>query len=671
MCSDRFRALGRLLPLLLLTGCGNGQVRICPDETASLLSDGTVRVQQFRGMSDPTAGGRLRGTAPQGNDRPSKMVLLLDYSGSMFGGYGKASTAGCSLCAAGLDSAGRPTRGGQPYYFGVPDFENLIARWLDAATPPGSRQGLEVLLFNKRLWRLGPEGVKPFTDASQLDFARSVGTASADQIAAWLREIPPSPYELDAQAANTTETESALRTVLDAIKDEGVIWLITDNIVDQGGGIVSEEDARRNLEFYDLLQKDPRIQMIDAYPLHKTAPCSWMCGTSLFVYGLYVSRFERPESTEFHRLGGTTPAGGGPTDDGLLWNKALSAIATEHSGRAASTGLDIAGVPLRLKPVDTEVLSFDFALYRGQALRCDTRAQFGDSLRCVVRATVRNTLRHQTVESAKLSFHNQTLLPRKPNERSRLPWVSGVCDGQMRLVAWRVNGGASRGGEEPIELGPLPPLASAVVDVIFETPAVHVDTHHWRHLPDIALTERILLDGRITAELRDIRTSLSINTKGLEEVYGAPELPRIFRGQESSHIEAVYPAGAVVSNDGQILGLLVLLGGGGLALLLVLGIMRFQRLHLLVLVDGLEHAKLSLPRLSYAAITIGGVARATLVRGWSSAYKMRPRRGYKLRKDGTSWLLVDPGGGQEIRIDVRRGWGTSHRTSRTAVEDRW
>lgn len=673
MVHSSYSYAGRLWPLLLLllTGCGNGEVRVCRDENESLLSDGTISIQQFRAVSDPSAGGRLRGPAPAGRDRPTKTVLLLDYSGSMFGGYGKPHKPGCELCVAGLDADGSPTRRGQPYYFAVPSFEDLLARWLDAATPQGSRQSLEILLFNARIWRLGAASVEPFTEASQLDFSRPVGSASVSQITGWLRQIPDTPVQFDAAAAKTTETEKALRSVLEAIPDEAVVWLVTDNIVDQGDGVVSGEDARRNLDFYNTLQRDSRIQMIAAYPLHKADSCSWMCGTSLFVYGFYVSRFQRPESAEFHRLGGTTPDGGGPTRSGLLWNEALKAVAAEHSSKAAKAGLDIAGVPLRLKPVDTEVLSFDFALHRGQALRCDARAEYGDVLRCVIRATIRNTLRHQTVDSARLSFSNHTLLPRKPDSRRRLPWASAVCAGQMRPIGWRVDGGPSHGGDQPIEIGPLAPLASTVVDVVFELPAVDVDTRHWRSIPEVALTDRILLDGRINAEIRNIRTSLTVDTRGLEEVYGVSELPGIFRGQELSRIAAVYPAGAVVSNDGQILGLLVLLGGGGAVLLLSLVVMRFQRLHLTVLIDGVEHAKLGMPRLSYQPITVGGIARAALVRGWGSEYRLRPRRGYRLRRDGTSWLLMGPAGGDEIRIDIRRGWGTSRRSSRTAVQDGW
>ncbi len=663
MGSEHKRPGGRWTALaaawMLALGCQSGEVRHCPDEHESMLSDGTVQIQQYRSLSDPTAGGVLSGPAPEGGDRPTKLVLLLDYSGSMFGGYGRQAAEGCDSCRAGLTAAGRPTRSQQPFYYELPVFRNLLARWLDAATPAGSGMELEVLLFNARLWRLGEDRVEPYEGPSQLSFPRPVGTASEDQIADWLRRIPGSPYDVHADAPNSTESRRALEAIVAAVEDEAVVWLVTDNIVDQGGAIVSAEDARRNLEFYDALRSEPRVQMIAAYPLHLSDGCSWMCGTSLFVYGMYVARTERPGSAEFHRLGGTTADGGGPTEKGLLWNRSLTGVAAEHSGRASSVdGVDLAGVPLRLKPVDTEVLSFDFALHRGQALRCQS-AEFGQKVTCVIRATVRNTLRHQTVDSAKLSFSNQAMLPRKTDQQRRLPWASAVCAGDMRPIAWRLDGGDSRGGDEPIQIGPLAPLASTVVDVIFELPTIHVDTRSRRHIFDVALTDKILLDGRVTAEMRDIRTSLFIDTGGLGEVYGAPELPGIFRGQEQGRIEAVYPAGAVVGNNGQLLGLVVLVGGGGLAALLILGVMRFQRIHLTVLVDGVEHLKVSMPRLSLRSLEIDGSTKAHLVRGWGSSYKLRPRAGCKLRKSGVNWRLVPPDGGEEINLSIRRGWGGS------------
>lgn len=668
------KSLGLVFAILALGACSGTEIRRCPDENEALLSDGTIKLQQFQAVRDPTAGGRLKGPPPEGTDRPVKTILLLDYSGSMFPGYGRAAIPGCHSCSAGLDKAGKSTRGQQPFYFDQPAFLSLLGRWLDAATPRDIGQGLEIVLFNAQLWRLGQSGVEPFRGGEQLTFERPLGTARSDQIIAWLGEIPGSPYEVNPAAANSTESEGALLSMLEAIPDEAVIWMVTDNIVDRGNAGTSTEDARRNLAFYNLILRDPRIQMVAAYPLHEAEACSWMCGTSLFVYGFHVSRFERPGSAETHRLAGTTPAGG-PTAEGLLWNTALKTIAAESSGRAANAQMDLGGVPLRLKPVDAEVLSFEFKLHAGkQAFVCNKRTEIGEILRCGIEATISNTLRHQKVDSAKLTFRNQTLLPRKPNQQERLPWASAVCAGEMQSVGWKVNGQlVAQDGKNQIEIGPMAPLEKKVVQAVFDIPAVAVDTTQWSHVFDIALTEEILLDGRVVAELRGIRTSLAVDTQGLEQVYGAPELPRIFHGQEQSYIEAVYPAGAVVANNGQILGLLVLLGGGGLMLLLALVLMRFQRIHLLVLLDGMEHSKVSLPRLSYQWVSLSGAARIMVIRGWGREIRLRAGAGYRVRKDGSTWLLVDPGGGPDLRVELRRGWGGAGRRTRPggSANDRW
>jgi hypothetical protein len=155
-------ALG-LLPLL--AACHESRpLPSCPDDEDAAVQAGTILPEhQARGLSDPTAGGVLSGrpAAALGSGRPRKMILLLDYSGSMFGGYGKPQVTGCPACAAGLDQAGRPVRHGQPYYVGSPDFRQFLAAWLDAATPVQSDMGLEVLLFNgcrRPMQRRSPAG---------------------------------------------------------------------------------------------------------------------------------------------------------------------------------------------------------------------------------------------------------------------------------------------------------------------------------------------------------------------------------------------------------------------------------------------------------------------------------------------------------------------------------
>jgi hypothetical protein len=641
---------GLVLALALAAGCGRRVLPVCPGEDQATLRSGILPSLQARAVADPRSGGALSGR-PSGHDRPKKLILLLDYSGSMYPGYGKPQVPSCQRCAAGL-SNGRSLRNGQPYYLETPEFREFLGVWLDAATPSKGDLGLEVLLFNGRVFRLGTAAVEPFAPGEELRFERRLSRAGTPEIASWLSSIRGNPFEVDAQTAGITDSRAALRSALAAIgRDEAILWLITDNIVDTEGGALADPDARLTTEFYRELSAEPRIQMVASYPIFLGKPCSWMCSTSLFAYGMYVSSFERPDSAEFHRLGGTTPDGGGPREDGLLWNPELRKLAAVYSG--AQEKPDLAGVPVRLKPIDTEALAIRF---KSPALRC-ARAEFGQELRCQARVEVRNILRHQTVDSAKLTLSNETLLPRKERGHHRLAWASAVCAGGLETLAWKIQGGRQGRGDEPIEIGPLAPLQAAVVDVRFKLPAVQVDTGSRSTLADVALTNRILLHGLLRAEIRDFRTSLAIDPRRFATIYGSGQLPAIFRKGEVGSASASYAIDAQLANDGQALALLALLGVGGVGALCALAVMRFQRKQVTVLVDGVETARLSLPRWSRRDLEIGGVVRAVLRRGWGSDYRILPKSGVRLRRDGAAWILrIGEEVGDEHRLEIRRGW---------------
>ncbi|HYN20586.1 MAG TPA: hypothetical protein VE078_06475 [Thermoanaerobaculia bacterium] len=656
--------------LIVAQGCGGkSKLPSCPGEEAGTLAGGDLPEPPPHAVSDPTADGALHGRPARregSSEGPSKMILLLDFSGSMYGGYGRPQVPGCSRCAAGLVD-GRPSRSAQPYYVATPEFQEFLARWLDAATPAVGDLGLEILLFNGRVFRLGESGVEPFAPATELRFAQRISQASPEEIASWLQQIPGNPYEVDPQAPNTTDSRAGLEAALAAVSDdEAILWLISDNIVDTEGGAGADPEARLTTEFYRALDADPRVQMISAYPIFRADGCSWMCSTSLFAYGMYVSPFERPSSDEFHRLGGTT--GGGPTADGLLWSTALQKLAAEYSGEAAKVGRgDLAGVPVRLKPIDTETLTIAFGR---PALRC-ARAEFGQDLRCRARIEVQNSLRHQTVESARLSLSNEILLPRKERGSGRLSWASAACAGKAQTLDWHVQdvqGGGRGSGEQPIEIGPLAPLQKTTVEVNFTLPPVQVDTRR-STLLDVAFTNQIVLDGLVQAEIRDFRTSLAIHSNSFARVYGSAQLPAIFRKREVGSAGTTYRIQAVLDNDGQTLALLVLLGGGSIAALVALVAMRFQRKQFTVFIDGVETARLSLPRWSRREVEIGGSVRASIHRGWGADYKIVPKRGVRLRRDGPAWILrIGDDIGQEHRLEIRRGWSSARR--KTQFESR-
>lgn len=667
MSKQTLRMSGLMAALVLLGACQGKPIKACEDESKAQMSDGKIRRVTSHAVMDRTENGALKGTAPTGKDRPNKLLLVLDYSGSMYGGYGKAQDPSCATTC----KADGTKRQGQPYYFKVPEFKQLLGQWLDAATPKGSSMTMEVLLFNAKVWRLTDTGVEEYTGDRPLTFKQPVSTSTASQLVTWLDRIPENPTKATGAAVKSTESKKALEVAVKALKNEGIVWLLTDNIVDTGSGVVSAEDAMRNLDFYTALSKTPQIQMINAFPIHLADRCSWMCGTSMFAYGMYVSKHERPDNEEFHRLGGTTARGGGPTDTGLLWNGALQKVAARYSGAASGKASkevkQLAGVPLRLKPVDTEVLHLEFVLNGGQVLRCDRSAQFGDDLICFAKVKVRNMLRHQVVDRAELTFSNRVMLPRKQGEATRLPWVSAVCKKNVKMMTWQLGKQKGSAGQA-IQVGPLNPLQEKVVEVLFKIPAVTVAHQKVGQLLDLATTDAILLDGHLEAEVQDISTRLLIDVKRAASVYGAQDLPKIFRRPEHSKIRAVYPAGALIGNDGQMLALLLLAGCGSLGLLVILLVMRMQRVQYTFLVDGKEVDRVSMPRISRRPVIVEGETRATVQRGWGRSVRVLPARGFSAEKDTEGWKLIRRGaGGGGARLEVRRGWSATASSSRATT----
>jgi hypothetical protein len=209
--------------------------------------------------------------------------------------------------------------------------------------------------------------------------------------------------------------------------------------------------------------------------------------------------------------------------------------------------------------------------------------------------------------------------------------------------------------------------------VSFRLPAVQVNTANRSTLFDVALTNHIVLDGLIRADIQDFRTSLAIDPKSFDQVYGSAQLPAIFRKGAVASVSATYPIDALLENDGQDLALLVLLGGGGAAALCALVALRFQRKHFTVLVDGVESTRLSLPRWSRQGLEIGGSVQAWVRRGWGPDYKVVPKRGVRLRRDGTAWILrLGNDIGEEHRLEIRRGWSAAKPSSPFASHiDNW
>jgi hypothetical protein len=187
-----------------------------------------------------------------------------------------------------------------------------------------------------------------------------------------------------------------------------------------------------------------------------------------------------------------------------------------------------------------------------------------------------------------------------------------------------------------------------------------VDASSRSTLFDVAFTNQIVLHGRLRADIQDFRTSLTIQPSRIASVYGSAQLPAIFRKREVGSASTTYLIQALLANDGQVLALIVLLCGGGFAFLVALVAIRFQRKQLTVVVDGVETARLSLPRWSRREVEVGGSVWAHIHRGWGVDYKIVPKRGVRLRRDGPAWILrIGDDIGQEHRLEIRRGWSSA------------
>ena len=638
-----------LVVAVVLAACAKAPPPRCADEAAGsqqVESDARVRVTTTTMPGDPTAGGRLSGDAKTG-PRSMRAVLLLDYSGSMYAGYDKPATTSCpSLC-----KAEGTRRNGQPYYYSDLSFQRFMAGLVDAATPTGASIELRALLFNKGLWTF--DDGKTAAAPSSITFPWSMSSMSSSELSRAFAAIPADPFKATGKNADETHIQPAVERAVNAVlagADEGLIWLVTDNIADQSGGGVSADDARRNLAFYEYLKREPRLQLVYAYPVHDTQQCTWLCGSSLFVYALQVSSRARADFVEVDRLSGGHLGAGAATADGLLWNSALKGLTAGHAGAAPE---HLAGVPLRLKPMDLNAVSVSFqktAEGKTQPLRCKRSAEFGDTVPCVATLVVKNNLRHERIDSARLVLEGGTLLPHTRESPRRLPWAGAVCAGGIKATA--STAGVDDTGQ--FMLGPILPGAEQILQVRLLVPAVAVAPTSPGEIVDVATTDALLIEGPMTARIRDVRASLVVPKAERQRVYGADALPQIFTDRSEAEVVARFPVVAVINNDGKLQALL-LVAGLVLALLLV-GLLLFmlQPAYCTVIVDGVEAERFRMTRLASRDVDIRGQRYGRVKRGLGVP-QFVPAKGSQARRTGSAWLVA-PSGGSEARIELRQGW---------------
>jgi len=221
---------------------------------------------------------------------PKRMVVMLDYSGSMCPGWKPKKEEiqdipDCEKCVKKARSKCL-----NQFYYGLPDFTDHLAGWLDAASPAGQEMFVEFMLFNNSVWHFDPSKAEAVKFQKQaLTFGDyDLGSAGLDQIKTWVDAIPDNPYKVHLTDPNDTLMKEALMEAIEAVEEDTMIWLITDNILDEPLDDAHSEEAQRNKAFYDYLNSESRIQAIASYPMSSQESCHFIslfqrspsCGSS-------------------------------------------------------------------------------------------------------------------------------------------------------------------------------------------------------------------------------------------------------------------------------------------------------------------------------------------------------------------------------------------------------
>jgi hypothetical protein len=285
-----------------------------------------------------------------------------------------------------------------------------------------------------------------------------------------------------------------------------------------------------------------------------------------------------------------------------------------------------------------------------QPLRCKRSAEFGDAVPCVATLVVKNHLRHERIDSASLSLTSDTLLPHKKDEVRRLPWAGAICSGQVKTTAATV--AVDDAGR--FLLGPLDPGAEQKLQVRLLLPAVVVAPTSIAQIVDTALTDALLVEGALTAQVTDVRASLVVPAAEREKAYGAASLPTIFTSRTEAEVKARFPVVAVVNNDGKLQALLL-----GLAILAVLVIgallaFKLQPAWCTAFVDGVEAGRFRMTRFSSQSLELRGVRYGNVKRGAGLPIFV-PAKGATAKRAGGAWFVA-PSSGTESRIELKQGF---------------
>ncbi len=621
---------------LELVGAGDpypDDPRLSASEVARCSSSGSAVLEGERPQRDATAGGRLGGAHPPFTGRPLTQLIALDYSGSMFGGYERdepsAQESGC-----GWTRSSRGTRSPNgDFYWEQPAFRDLLREGPLAGARPGD--ALHAMVFNKDVFVLHEGGAARF-DGGAFEGGLPSPDPSAD--AALKRLVSPAaggtlPERWSAPWATARMwDESRMAGVLSAAaavleagpSGDGVLWIVTDNIIETATSEGSSKEAELNRQFYLRLKQDPRWQVVYAYPVHQA---DWLCGSTLLVYGMYFSGRERIGEAEYAILTSGPAA--------RLANDAQIAAFRE----LASPASPAPGHPFKLKPDDMDLLKVSFE----RKIECP-KARAGQARQCRATLAIENLLEHRRIDGAKLRL-----------ESGRLDAWNQVRRSVVRVPTAEPLPSAAVSAEVVLS-EPIPPGETKIVEVDLLVPPVTTQEHTLRDHWESANHERFRMLGSMSVAITELRTSMAVDQAQLGDVYGVSSLPEIFRNPDTSSLDTTICLAMWTDNPAWLVSLAILGVLLALILLVTLGVWLLKPSFRVVSLDDVELGRVRVSRVLGASIEHRGTRYAKVRQRLGGSIRVIGIPPYRARPIGGHWELRDSDSdmGERHRLELRR-----------------
>ncbi len=610
-------------------GLSAAEVQSCIDgELPEIAAKGSER------SIDRSAGGKLKGSSPSVSSRGVSTIVALDYSGSMFGGY-EASEPGTGSCGWTRSSRGGKSPNGD-FYWSKKGFQDMLQQGVLAGV--GDQDPTWAMLFNStpmllegsgaRVWDQGyskiPEPALGAAGVLQQLSGESLGGGLAD--APWQASFGPKRMWDSSEMAKVL---LAAEDVFEAQeKQDGVLWILTDNIIDTGDGAQASE-AEHNRAFYEALAADPRWQVVYAWPVSEG---DWLCESTLLVYGLYFSPYERIDRVAYERLSE------GPA--GRLGNS------TQIQGfaKVASPSSPAPGQPFKLKPDDLDLVEPEFV----GTVDCGSAKATGLARTCTAALSLENQLQHRRVEAATLTLSGQRIDAWDRSTRPPTPVVTA-----RPLASKTLSASSSL-------QAPIPAHEAVELEVVLEVPPIETELHTLRDRWESSQHPRFGMIGLVDMELSGLQTAMAIDPAQLGDVYGVESLPQVFENPNTEHLSRTVCVMMTVDNPSYFSSLLLvsLLGLGGLFAVVGTWLLKPTWRH--VVVDGVAGERVRLSRLLAQEILVDGQAVAKARLNASGRIVLRAIKPYRLTPKGGAWELSQ----REEEFDARRKLELKSRVSR-------